>query len=86
MRYSKHQFSEIYNEIHACINYFWKKREKYSMIPRTKSNEIKCIENTSPKHRKEWFHMNKMDKNIDYSIFVQSNNQNQYWHERLLLL
>jgi hypothetical protein len=29
-----------------------KKREKYSMNPRTKSNEIKCIENTSPKHKK----------------------------------
>jgi hypothetical protein len=36
----------------AQIN-FGKKREKYSMIPRTKSNEIKCIKNTSLKHRKK---------------------------------
>ncbi len=45
---------------------------------RTKSNEIKCIENTSLKHRKKKFHMNKTDQNIDCSTFVQSNNENQY--------
>ncbi len=50
----------------------------------TKSNGIKHIQKTSPLTiKKSNFHVNKKVKTIDCSTFVQTLNENQYWHEYL---
>lgn len=78
-------FSKRYNEIHACTNYFWKKKKNIPWFQ--KPNPMKSsVSKTHPLNIIKKNHMNKMDQNIDCSTFLQSNNENQYWHERLLLL
>ncbi len=60
-----------------------KKKKKLSMTPQPNLMESNIFKTHPPNIKKTNFHAKKKENH--YSTFVQLNNENQYWHEDLLL-